>query len=34
VGVVINTIFGPFTIGGGVGATGHAKIFYQLGRVF
>lgn len=34
VGFVINTIFGPFTIGGGVGATGHAKIFYQLGRVF
>ena len=34
VGIVINTIFGPFTVGGGFGATGHAKIFYQLGRVF
>jgi NTE family protein len=34
VGIIINTIFGPFTIGGGFGATGHVKLFYQLGRVF
>jgi NTE family protein len=34
VGIIINTIFGPFTIGGGYGATGHVKVFYQLGRVF
>ena len=33
-GVVIDTIFGPVTFGGGYGATGHAKIFYQIGRTF
>jgi NTE family protein len=34
VAIVMKTIFGPFTIGGAYGATGHAKFFYQLGRVF
>jgi NTE family protein len=34
VSLVINTIFGPVQIGGGAGATGHYKFFYQLGRVF
>jgi NTE family protein len=33
-GIVMNTIFGPFEIGGAAGATGHYKFFYQLGRVF
>lgn len=33
-GIVMNTIFGPVEIGGGAGATGHYKFFYQLGRVF
>jgi NTE family protein len=34
IAIVMNTIFGPFQIGGSYGATGHAKFFYQLGRVF
>ena len=33
-GVVIETIFGPVTFGGGYGATGHLKFFYQVGRTF
>ena len=32
--ILINTIFGPVAFGGGYGATGHAKIFYQIGRTF
>jgi NTE family protein len=32
--ITLNTIFGPVTFGGGWGATGHAKIFYQIGRTF
>ena len=33
-GIVINTIFGPVSVGGGYGATGHLKFFYQIGRTF
>ena len=32
--LVFNTIFGPVTIGGAYGATGHHKFFYKVGRVF
>lgn len=32
--IVVNTIFGPVTVGGAYGATGHHKFFYRLGRVF
>lgn len=32
--IVINTIFGPIEIGGAVGATGHRRIFFKLGRIF
>jgi NTE family protein len=32
--IAIDTIFGPVTFGGGYGATGHMKIFYQVGRSF
>ena len=34
VSIVVNTIFGPFQLGGAAGATGHYKFFYSLGRVF
>ena len=33
-GVVAQTAFGPFFIGGSAGDSGHAKWFFQLGRVF
>lgn len=33
-GVVAQTAFGPFFIGGSVGDSGHEKWFFQLGRVF
>jgi NTE family protein len=32
--LIMNTIFGPVSIGGAAGATGHYKFFYQVGRVF
>jgi NTE family protein len=32
--LVMNTLFGPVEIGGAIGATGHYKFFYKLGRVF
>jgi len=32
--LVVNTIFGPVTVGGAYGATDHHKFFYRLGRVF
>ena len=32
--LVINTIFGPMSFGGAVGATGHQRVFFKLGRVF
>jgi len=33
-GLVVKTIVGPIMVGGAVGTSGHAKFFYQLGRVF
>ncbi len=33
-GVVAQTAFGPFFIGGSVGDSGHQKWFFQLGRLF
>ena len=33
-GVIAQTAFGPFFMGGSVGDTGHQKWFFQLGRVF
>jgi hypothetical protein len=33
-GIVVNTIFGPVAIGGGVGDSDHRKFFFQLGRLF
>jgi NTE family protein len=32
--LVINTIFGPVSFGGAVGATGHRRVFIKLGRIF
>lgn len=32
--LVINTIFGPVSFGGAVGAAGHQRVFFKLGRVF
>src|SRR5947209_1453750 len=32
--LIVNTIFGPVEIGGAVGNYGHAKIFFQVGRIF
>jgi NTE family protein len=32
--IVVNTIFGPVTVGGTYGATGHYKFFYRVGRIF
>ena len=32
--LVINTIFGPVTVGTAFGATNHYKFFYRVGRVF
>jgi NTE family protein len=33
-GFVVNTLFGPIQVGGGLGATGHYKFFYSIGRTF
>lgn len=33
-GVIAETAFGPFFIGGSVGDTGHHKWFFQVGRAF
>jgi len=33
-GFVVNTLFGPIVVGGGMGATGHYKFFYTIGRTF
>jgi NTE family protein len=33
-GIIAQTAFGPFFIGGSVGDSGHQKWFFQLGRVF
>jgi NTE family protein len=32
--LVIRTILGPIMIGGTYGTSGHAKFFYQVGRIF
>jgi NTE family protein len=32
--LIVNTLFGPVEIGGAVGNYGHAKFFFQLGRIF
>ena len=32
--LVANTIFGPIEFGGAVGATGHRRVFFKLGRIF
>lgn len=32
--LIVNTIFGPVEAGGAVGNYGHAKFFFQIGRVF
>jgi NTE family protein len=31
---IVNTLFGPVEVGGAVGNYGHAKFFFQVGRVF
>ena len=31
---IMNTIFGPVEIGGAVGDYGHAKFFFQIGKIF
>jgi NTE family protein len=32
--LIVNTIFGPVEVGGTAGDYGHAKFFFQVGRVF
>lgn len=32
--IVANTIFGPIELGGAIGATGHRRVFFKLGRIF
>ena len=32
--LVANTIFGPIEFGGAVGAAGHRRVFFKLGRIF
>ena len=32
--IVINTIFGPLSVGGAVGTAGHQRVFFRLGRLF
>jgi NTE family protein len=32
--LLVNTIFGPIEIGGAVGAAGHERVFFKLGRIF
>jgi NTE family protein len=32
--IIVNTIFGPVEVGGAVGDYGHAKFFFQVGRIF
>ena len=34
VALIANTIFGPIEFGGAVGATGHRRVFFKLGRIF
>ena len=32
--LIVNTIFGPVEVGGAIGDYGHAKFFFQIGRIF
>jgi NTE family protein len=32
--IIMNTLFGPVEFGGAVGNYGHAKVFFQVGRIF
>jgi NTE family protein len=32
--LIVNTLFGPVEVGGAVGNYGHAKFFFQIGRIF
>ncbi|MFL6439255.1 MAG: patatin-like phospholipase family protein [Terriglobales bacterium] len=32
--LIVNTIFGPVEVGGAIGNYGHAKFYFQIGRVF
>ncbi len=32
--IIMNTLFGPVEVGGAVGDYGHAKFFFQVGRIF
>jgi NTE family protein len=32
--LVVNTLFGPVEVGGAVGDYGHAKFYFQIGRIF
>jgi NTE family protein len=32
--LIVNTLFGPVELGGAVGDYGHAKFFFQIGRIF
>jgi NTE family protein len=33
-GLIVNTIFGPVEVAGAVGAYGHARFFFRIGRIF
>ena len=32
--LIVNTLFGPVEVGGAVGEYGHAKFYFQIGRIF
>ncbi len=32
--LIVKTVLGPIMVGGAYGASGHAKFFYQVGRIF
>lgn len=32
--LIVNTLFGPVEVGGAVGNYGHAKFYFQIGRIF
>ena len=34
VGVLIETILGPLAFGGGLGDSGHLRMYFSLGRFF
>jgi NTE family protein len=33
-GLIVNTIFGPVEVAGAIGAYGHARFFFRIGRTF